>query len=77
MPSSQLHYLPLSPTFFSILVGIFILLVLLVQLGILRYAYIRIGISSRAALLLLLGSLIGSYVNIPLAALPEQQIKIM
>jgi uncharacterized membrane protein len=74
MPSSQLHYLPLSPTFFSILVGMFILLVLFIQLGLLRYAYVRIGISSRAALLLLLGSLIGSYVNIPVAELAEQQI---
>jgi uncharacterized membrane protein len=52
----------------------FVVLVLLIQLGILRYAYIRIGISSRAALLLLLGSLIGSYVNIPVAELAEQQI---
>jgi len=52
----------------------FILLVLFIQLGILRYAYIRIGISSRAALLLLFGSLIGSYVNIPVAELAEQQI---
>src|SRR3979411_769499 len=74
MPSSQLHYLPLSPTFFSILVGMFVVLVLLIQLGILRYAYVRIGISSGAALLLLLGSLIGSYVNIPVAELAEQQI---
>jgi uncharacterized membrane protein len=74
MPSSQLHYLPLSPTFFSILVGMFILLVLFIQLGILRYAYIRIGISSRAALLLLFGSLIGSYVNIPVAELAAQPI---
>ena len=74
MSSSQLHYLPLSPTFFSILVGMFVLLVLLIQLGLLRYAYVRIGISSRAALLLLFGSLIGSYVNIPVAELAEQQI---
>ena len=74
MPSSQLHYLPLSPLFFSILVGLFVLLVLLIQLGLLRYAYISVGVSSRAALLLLLGSLIGSYVNIPVAELAEQQI---
>ena len=52
----------------------FILLVLLIQLGLLRYAYVRIGISTRAALLLLFGSLIGSYVNIPVAELAEQQI---
>jgi uncharacterized membrane protein len=73
MPSSPLHYLPLKPTFFSILVGVFLVLVVLVQLGVLRYAYRRVGVSSRAALLLLFGSLIGSYVNIPLAELPEQQ----
>ena len=74
MLSSQLHYLPLSQPFFSVLVGLFVLLVLFVQLGLLRYAYIRIGISSRAALLLLFASLIGSYVNIPVAELAEQQI---
>jgi uncharacterized membrane protein len=74
MLSSQLHYLPLTPTFFSILVGVFLMLVALIQLGILRYAYRRVGVSSRAALMLLLGSLAGSYVNLPVAELPEQQI---
>jgi hypothetical protein len=54
MLSSQLHYLPLPPTFFSILVGVFLLLVVLIQFGVLRYAYLRIGIGSGAALLLLL-----------------------
>src|SRR3954451_12815254 len=71
---SQLHYLPLHPVFFTILVGLFILLVALIQIGILRYAYMRLGVSSRAALLLLFSSLIGSYVNIPVAELPDQQI---
>ena len=74
MPSSQLHYLPLTPAFFSILVGVLVALVVLIQLGILRYAYTRIGVGSSAALLLLFGSLLGSYVNVPVAALPEQQI---
>ncbi len=74
MHANQLHYWPLTPTFFAILVGAFLALLVLIQLGILRYAYMRIGVSARAALLLLLGSLIGSYVNIPVAQLPEQQI---
>jgi uncharacterized membrane protein len=74
MSSSQLHYLPLTPTFFSILVGVLVALVILIQLGVLRYAYARVGISARAALLLLFGSLLGSYINIPVVALPEQQI---
>lgn len=71
---SQLHYLPLPLPFYSILVGLFVLLVVLGQLGALRYAYMRIGLSPRAALLLLLASLLGSYLNIPVAELPAQEI---
>jgi uncharacterized membrane protein len=74
MSSSQLHYLPLTPTFFSILVGVLVALVVLIQLGVLRYAYARVGISARAAFWLLFGSLLGSYIDVPVAALPEQQI---
>jgi len=74
MYSNQLHYLPLNPTFFSILVGVFLALVLLIQLGILRYAYMRIGVGSAVDLLLLLGSLLGSYINIPVAELPGQDL---
>jgi uncharacterized membrane protein len=74
MHVSDLHYLPLTPSFFSLLVALFVFLVVLVQVGALQYAYARIGVSSRTALLLLLGSLIGSYVNIPVAQLPEQHV---
>jgi len=74
MQYGDLHYLPLSPTFFSILAGLFVLLLVLVQLGILRYAYMRLGISSGGALLLLFGSLIGSFFNIPLVELPAEQM---
>jgi uncharacterized membrane protein len=73
MQLSQLHYLPLTPPFFSLLVGVFIVLVVLLQLGILRYAYMRIGLSPGAAIFLLLGSLIGSYFNIPIAELPRSR----
>ena len=71
---SQLHYLPLSPAFFGILVALLVFLVALIQIGILRYAYMRLGVSSRVAVFLLLASLIGSYLNIPAMELPEQQI---
>lgn len=74
MQASQMQYLPLSLPFFSILVAIFIALWLLLQLGALHYAYTRLGISARMALLLLLGSLIGSYINIPVAELPAQAV---
>jgi uncharacterized membrane protein len=68
--SSQVHYLPMTPGLFSILVILFAGLIILVQLRILRYAYMRLGIGPGAALLLLFGSLIGSYFNIPIAVLP-------
>jgi uncharacterized membrane protein len=71
----QMHYLPLSAPFFAFLVGAFLLVLALIQIGILRYAYLRIGISSRAAMFLLLGSLIGSYINIPIAQLPEREVQ--
>jgi uncharacterized membrane protein len=69
----HLHYLPLEPRFFAILVGAFALLLVFVQLSALRYAYMSVGLSSGAAMLVLFGSLIGSYFNIPLAELREPQ----
>ena len=74
MHMSQLHYLPLTPTFFSLLVGAFIVLVRVIQLGALRYAYLRIGLSPVAAIMLLLGSLAGSYFNFPIFELPAKQV---
>jgi uncharacterized membrane protein len=74
MELSQFHYLPMTPGFFSILVGIFAIVFLLLQLGALRYAYLSLGVSSGTAMRLLVGSLIGSYFNIPIATLPAEQV---
>src|ERR1700677_2102212 len=74
MHLNHLQYLPIAPLFFVLLVGAFAVLVLFVQLGILQYAYTRLGVSSNAALLLLFASLLGSYVNIPVAQFPEQNV---
>ena len=70
-----MHYLPLTPVLFSVLVFLFIGLVILIQLRILRYAYMRLGVSPGAALMLLFGSLIGSYFNIPITVLPGQTVQ--
>jgi uncharacterized membrane protein len=76
MHMSQFHYLPLAPGFFSILVGIFfVVLIVLVVLGALRHAYVSLGVSPRAAMLLLLATLIGSYFNIPIAVLPQEALE--
>jgi uncharacterized membrane protein len=69
-----MHYLPLNPWFFAILIGLFLALVALIEVGILRYAFMRLGLSSRVAVIVLLACLLGSYVNIPVATLPERQI---
>lgn len=74
MYSSQMNYLPLTPPFFVVLVAVFVALIILLQLQLLHFAYVRLGISSRMALLLLLVSLVGSYINIPVAHLPEEQV---
>ncbi len=53
---------------------IFLVLVALIEVGILRYAFIRIGIEPRTAMFLLLATLIGSYINIPVAELPAREV---
>ena len=72
---SQMHYLPLTPILFSILVFLVIGLIILVQLRILRYAYMKLGLSPGGALVLLFGSLIGSYFNIPVTFLPGPLVR--
>src|SRR6201987_297955 len=72
---SQVHYLPITLGLFSILVILVVGLVILIQLGILRYAYMRLGVGPGAALLLLFGSLIGSFFNIPFTVLPGQTVR--
>jgi uncharacterized membrane protein len=70
-----MHYLPLTPALFSILVFLAIGLIILIQLRILRYAYMRLGVGPGVALLLLFGSLIGSYFNIPITILPASPVR--
>ena len=71
---SQVHYLPLTPGFFSILLVLLAGLIILIQLRILRYAYMKLGVGPGAALFLLFGSLIGSYFNLPIAVLPGKPV---
>jgi uncharacterized membrane protein len=72
---SRIHYLPLTPGLFSILILLFAGLIILIQLRILRYAYMRLGVGPGAALLLLLSSLIGSYFNIPITVVSGQSVE--
>ena len=69
---SHMHYLPLAPGFFAILVGLFLIVLILRSV---RYAYASLGVSSNTAIFLLLATLIGSFFNIPITELaPERAI---
>jgi uncharacterized membrane protein len=73
MGPSGLHFFPLTPVF--LLVALLLaILVAFVQIGILRYAYERIGIPRRYVFGVLMASLLGSYVNIPVAELPPERV---
>jgi uncharacterized membrane protein len=74
MYSGQYHYLPLSPVFFSFLVGIFLIVLILLMLNAWRRAFVSLGVSPSTAMLLLFGSLIGSYFNIPVAQLSQEKV---
>ncbi len=71
----QMQYFPLAWPFFAILVGLFLIVVVLIQINVLRYVYTRPGISSGTALLLLFASLLGSYINIPVWEFPEREVR--
>jgi uncharacterized membrane protein len=74
MHIAHIQYFPLAWPFVLFLAGLFIGLLLVIQLGALRYAYGRIGVGRRYVLAVLLLSLLGSYINIPVAQLPDQQV---
>jgi uncharacterized membrane protein len=69
-----MHYFPIdvgvATLFFAILFG----LLVFIQLRLLGHAYSALGLDPRVAMLVLLASLLGSYVNLPLARLPEQRV---
>src|SRR6476469_1739937 len=71
MQISQMHYLPLAPGFFAILVGFFFIVLILRSV---RYAYESLGVSSSAAIFLLFATLIGSFFNIPIAELSPERV---
>jgi uncharacterized membrane protein len=74
MQMIQMQYLPLAPGFFAILVGFFFIVLVVLILRSLRYAYESVGISSNAAIFLLLATLIGSFFNIPIMELPPERV---
>ena len=74
MRPSSLHYLPLSSPFVAALLFILVVVLVLIELRIFQYAFEKMGIHRHYVGGLLLLSLLGSYVNIPVAHLPAEQI---
>jgi uncharacterized membrane protein len=70
----MVHYIPLAWPFFFILLLLFGIVFALLEIGILEYAYESMGVNRRYMFLLLVASLFGSYVNMPVAELPAEHV---
>jgi uncharacterized membrane protein len=56
---------------FILVLAILLLLIALLEVGVLGYAYEKVGVDRRYVSALLMLSLLGSYVNIPVARIPQ------
>ena len=74
MAPAGLHFFPLAQPFFLGLLFILGLLIVLIEIGIIGYAYEKMGVQRRYVFAVLLLSLLGSYVNIPVAELPAERV---
>lgn len=74
MHASQLQYFPVSLPFLLAFWGLVILLIGLATLRLLRFASISMGLTEGALITVLALSLLGSYINIPVASLPGHRM---
>jgi uncharacterized membrane protein len=74
MRPSPLHYFPISPFFLLLLFVALALVVALIQLKVITYAYEKIGVPREYVFTILLLSLFGSAINIPIAEMPARNI---
>ncbi len=74
MPVSEFQYFPITPPLLLILAGLLAVMGVLMAVRLLRYASETMQISELTLLVILGLSLIGSYVNIPVAYLPAHRV---
>jgi uncharacterized membrane protein len=74
MYSNHLHYMPGQPLLYLLLGGLIVAMLVLLEIGLLNRAYLRLGLPPRVAMLVLLASLAGAYLNVPIARLPDAQV---
>jgi uncharacterized membrane protein len=70
-----MHYFPIAPSILLFLLFLFLTLIILIEVNVLTYAYQKIGVNRRYVFALLLLSLLGSYINIPIYQLPPEEIR--
>jgi uncharacterized membrane protein len=71
---SHIHYFPVSASEAAVFAVLLVGLVVLIQIGLLRRAYTALGLNPLVVTLVLFGSLLGSFVNIPLVQLPGKHV---
>jgi uncharacterized membrane protein len=74
MRPAGLHFFPLALPFILALFLLVVLLITMIEVGIIGYAYEKVGIDRRYVFSLLILSLLGSSVNIPIAELPAERV---
>jgi uncharacterized membrane protein len=71
---THIHYFPVGIGLATLFAAILLGLLLLLQIGLLSRAYSALGLDPRVVTLVLFGSLLGSYINLPLLRLPEERV---
>ena len=71
---SHLHYFPVSAGLVAVFAALLVVLVVLIEIGLLRRAYTALGLNPLVVTLALFGSLLGSFVNIPIYRLPGEHV---
>jgi uncharacterized membrane protein len=71
MQIAQFFYLPVAPVFFFVLVAVCFLVL---AFCLIRRAYLQLGLTPAQAMFLLIGSLIGSFINIPVTVISTNSV---
>src|ERR1043166_8434758 len=75
MFAAAMDYVPIGLPFFVAFWFLFALLAILFQIGVLRFVFASMGVNRRYMLALLVCCLLGSYINIPIAELPGEEVR--
>ena len=70
-----MQYFPITLSVLLFLFILFLTLIILIEINVLEYAYQKMGINQRYVFSLLMLSLLGSYVNIPIYQLPPEVVR--